>query len=61
MEPVEGVCGEEGGLTDSGCPKIGDPQVGGVGWRKHRAAGEVEAPVQVSGSPSSLTNFEIDL
>lgn len=25
------------------------------------AAGEVGAPVQVRGSPSSLTNFEIDL
>ena len=36
------------------------------GWRggdgrKCGAAGEVGAPVQVSGSPSSLTNFEIDL
>lgn len=37
------------------------PRVGGVGWRKCRAAGEMGAPVQVSGSPSSLTNFEIDL
>lgn len=37
------------------------PPGGGVGGRKCRAAGEVGAPVQVSGSPSSLTNFEIDL
>lgn len=37
------------------------PLGGGVDGRKCRAAGEVGAPVQVSGSPSSLTNFEIDL
>lgn len=37
------------------------PPGGGVGGRKRGAAGEVGAPVQVSGGPSSLTNFEIDL
>lgn len=37
------------------------PRVVGSAGRKHRAAGEVGAPVQVSGSPSSLTNFEFDL
>lgn len=53
---VEG--GEDGGGQGGRGPDVCDPRGGG---RKCRAAGEVGAPVQVSGSPSSLTNFEIDL
>lgn len=50
----EGRAGE----TEARCLR---PPGGGVGGRKRGAAGEVGAPVQVSGGPSSLTNFEIDL